>query len=90
MRRREGQAQFLLRVSQNFRAALAFSDELALAILHRLRCLARRSLRAKAARSWDHVTLNCFDGSAHMFLFSVNNDRPRTALVRKTMFLASA
>jgi hypothetical protein len=74
MRRRESYAQFLLRASKNFRAALPFSDELALAILHRLRCLARRGLRARAARSWSepdwqyHVTLNCFGGSAHMFL----------------------
>jgi hypothetical protein len=45
-----------LRVPENFRAALPFSDELPLPIL-------------KSEPDWQyHVTLNCFDGSAHMFL----------------------
>jgi hypothetical protein len=91
------QSQLSLRVSENFGAALPFSHESTLAILHRLRCLARRSPRGEAARfrsepDWHyHVPFNCFDGSAHMFLsFCVNNDRPSSALLRKTMFLVSA
>jgi hypothetical protein len=73
MRRRESYAQFLLRVSQNFRAALPFSDELALPILNCLRCSPARtkppSPGGYGAPSWQyHVTFNCFDGSAHMFL----------------------
>ena len=63
MRRRESQTQFLLRASQNFGATLPFSDEFALAILKS--GLATGSLRP----DWQyHVTLNCFDGSAHVFL----------------------
>jgi hypothetical protein len=74
----------LLRLSQSFRAALPFSDKLALAVL-------KSELAAASGPEWSyHVTLNCFDGSAHMFFFSMNNDRRRTALLRKTMFLASA
>jgi len=52
-----------LRVPENFSAALPLSDELALAILQSE--LATASLRP----DWQyHVTLNCFDGSTHMFL----------------------
>jgi hypothetical protein len=63
MRGRESQTQFSLRVPENFRAALPFCDELALAIR------ARRDCRSWSGPNWQyHVTLNCFDGSAHMFL----------------------
>ena len=73
LRRRESQRQFSSAVPENFRATLPFHAEVPLAIPHRLRCLACRSpvtvrLGLKAARLRDHVTLNCFDSSAHMFL----------------------
>jgi hypothetical protein len=63
MRRRESQTQFSLRVPENFGPALPFSDELALAIQ------SRRDCRSWSEPDWQyHVTLNCFDGSAHVFL----------------------
>jgi len=69
MRRRESYAQFLLRVSQNFRAALPFSDELALPILKSELAMRRVRVAAATRSDWQyHVTFNCFDGSAHMFL----------------------
>src|SRR6266436_1929191 len=60
MGRRENYAQFLLRVSQNFDAALPFSDELAIIVLPESRCLTRRSLMSVRLGP-----LNCFDHSAH-------------------------
>ena len=69
MHRRESYAQFLLRVSQNFRATLPFGDELALPILKSERATGRVRVGAATGRDWQyHVALNCFDGSAHMFL----------------------
>ena len=70
MRRRESYAQFLLRVSQNFRATLPFSDELALAVLKSELATGRVRVAAATGPGWQyHVKLNCFDDSAHMFLF---------------------
>jgi len=54
---RKRQTQFSLHVPENFGTALPFGDELALARVQGLRCRVRA-----------HVTLSCFDGSAHMFL----------------------
>jgi hypothetical protein len=67
MRWREGDAQFPLREPENFGAALPFSDERALAIL-------KSGLAAASVRpDWQyHVTLNCFDGSAHSFSSSIH------------------
>jgi hypothetical protein len=62
----EGQAQFSLYVPKNLGAALPFSDELALAILKSNLATASPSF---GGPDWQyHVTLNCFDGSAHRFL----------------------
>jgi hypothetical protein len=66
LRGRESQTQLLLRVSQNFRAALPFSDELAPPILKSEPDW--RNCRSWSEPDWQyHVTLNCFDGAAHMF-----------------------
>jgi hypothetical protein len=62
----EGQAQFSLYVPKNLGAALPFNDELALAILKSNLATASPSF---GGPDWQyHVTLNCFDGSAHTFL----------------------
>jgi hypothetical protein len=57
-----------LRVPENFRAVLPFSDELALAVLKSELATGQGWVTgATGPDGQDHVTLNCFDGSAHMF-----------------------
>jgi hypothetical protein len=58
-----------LRVPKNFDSALPFSDKLALSLLKTELATGRVRVAAATGPDWQyHVPLNCFNGSAHMFL----------------------